>query len=77
MSTLTKETILPYYEKRCLVIRRQGDRVIAEARVRYLENEFRACSWFLERFRKETLQAQLGEAYKELMNLSKVKIKKL
>ena len=72
---MTDKAVLKYYEKKRLVIRRCNDRVMAEQRVRFLEYKFKTTIWYLERLEKETIEAQLGEAYMELMNLKRVKVR--
>jgi len=68
--------VASYFEKKQAVIRRCADRATIEARVRYLEGQFRATNPFLEKFRRATLETQLGEAYATLMKLRRVKVEK-
>jgi hypothetical protein len=72
---MSNPAVQKYFEKKRLVYRRQVDRVMAEARVRYLEQQFRGTVRLLEPLKWESLEMQLGDAYKELMKLRKVKMK--
>ena len=72
---MTNPVVQKYFEKKRMVYRRQADRVMAEARVRYLEQQFRGTIRLLEPLKWESLEIQLGDAYKELMILRKVKVK--
>ena len=72
---MTHPAVHKYFEKKRAVYRRQVDRVMAEVRVRYLEQQFRGTIRLLEPLKWESLEIQLGDAYKELMKLSKVKVK--
>jgi len=45
---MTDPAVQKYFEKKRLVYRRQVDRVMAEARVRYLEQQFRGTIRLLE-----------------------------
>lgn len=70
---MTDPKVLEYFDKKRLVFRRQNNRVLVEFRIYFLEEQFRSTNRLLEPIKWETIEIQLGEAYKELMALRRVK----